>query len=414
MKTTRFLIIINILFIVTGIVIEPSLTIVGNLNALIIGSDTLITDYFVTGSIGSAFLNAGLVGLISISLLKLFKNESKGIAFASVMLMSGFSFFGKNIYNIWPIILGTYVYARFKKKDFGDLLPVSFFATSFSPIVSEFAFVYQGPLLFRIALSWGVGISVGFVVVLLASRLYSVHKGYNLYNVGFTIGILSTIYVSLVKSFGYTIENELIWYQGDTSKLYIYFFTIFIIILIYSLYQLRFNLKPYKSLLKTTGHNADYLATYGIYTIFLNMSINVIATLLFLLVYKVPLNGPIIGGVLTIAGFSASGKHLRNITPIFLGALLGSFTKTWSITDPAVILSVLFGTGLAPIAGTFGPLAGIIASYINSSVVLNTGTLHGGLNLYNTGFAIGITCAVIVPIFEVVFKLKNPNDIELL
>lgn len=407
MKTTRFLITFNILLILTGLFIEPSGAIISNLRQLIITGDTLITDYFVTGSIGSSFLNAGLVGLMSIILLKVFKNESKGIAFASVMLMSGFSFFGKNIYNIWPIILGTYVFARFKKKDFGDLLPVSFFATSFSPIVSEFAFVYQGPLLLRIALSWSVGISVGFVVVLLASRLYSVHKGYNLYNVGFTIGILSTVYVSLVKSFGYTIHNELIWYRGDTSHLYLYFTVLFIILGAYALISLRFDFRNYKSLLKTTGHSADYLSAFGFETMILNMSTNALFAILFLYFYEIPMNGPIIGGVLTIAGFSASGKHIRNIYPIFLGALLGSLTKTWSITDPAVVLSVLFGTGLAPIAGAFGPLAGIIASYINSSVVLNTGALHGGLNLYNTGFAIGITCAVVVPLFEVVFKLRK-------
>ena len=42
-----------------------------------------------------------------------------------------------------------------------------------------------------------------------------------------------------------------------------------------------------------------------------------------------------------------------------------------------------FATGLAPIAGQFGWKWGIAAGVIHASVVLNTGFLHGGLNLYN-------------------------------
>ena len=93
--------------------------------------------------------------------------------------------------------------------------------------------------------------------------------------------------------------------------------------------------------------------------------------------------------------------------PIFVGVYLGSVTKVWSIQDPSIVLSALFGTGLAPLAGSFGFLAGAVASYLNSSVVLNTGFLHGGLNLYNTGFAIGIVCALIVPLYEAISRKKK-------
>jgi Protein of unknown function (DUF1576) len=39
------------------------------------------------------------------------------------------------------------------------------------------------------------------------------------------------------------------------------------------------------------------------------------------------INGPVIGAILTIVGFSAYGKHPRNITPIMLGVFLGSLAK---------------------------------------------------------------------------------------
>ena len=111
-------------------------------------------------------------------------------------------------------------------------------------------------------------------------------------------------------------------------------------------------------------------------------------------------NGPTLGGLLTIAGFSAMGKTPLNITPILLGVMLGSVTKDWSLTDPPIQLAALFGTTLAPIAGEFGWIAGVLAGYIHSSVVLNVGVLHAGFNLYNNGFAGGIVAAILVPLIE--------------
>lgn len=67
------------------------------------------------------------------------------------------------------------------------------------------------------------------------------------------------------------------------------------------------------------------------------------------------------------------------------GVYLASFTKTWAINQPSPILALLFSTTLAPVAGRFGPVAGIIAGYLHSSVALNVGIVYGGMNLYNNG-----------------------------
>jgi hypothetical protein len=69
-------------------------------------------------------------------------------------------------------------------------------------------------------------------------------------------------------------------------------------------------------------------------------------------------------------------------------------------------LMMLFLTGLAPIAKEFGFIPAVIAAFINASVTQNTGNLHGGLVLYNTGFSIGVTCAFIIPIYETIFAHK--------
>ena len=112
------------------------------------------------------------------------------------------------------------------------------------------------------------------------------------------------------------------------------------------------------------------------------------------------LNGPTIGGIFTIVGFSSTGKHLRNIAPVMLGVCLASLAKSWSLTDPSPMLALLLSTTLAPIAGEFGFLAGILAGFLHSSVALNVGIVYGGMNLYNNGFAGGIVAIFLVPVIQ--------------
>ena len=98
-------------------------------------------------------------------------------------------------------------------------------------------------------------------------------------------------------------------------------------------------------------------------------------------------------------GFSTAFS-LANLFYCFIGVVLGSLTKIWNINDPAVLLAALFGTSLAPIAGHYGWAWGVVAGFLNSSVALCSGVLHGGMNLYNTGFSAGIVAAFLVPLLE--------------
>ena len=107
--------------------------------------------------------------------------------------------------------------------------------------------------------------------------------------------------------------------------------------------------------------------------------------------------------------FSDKGKHLFNILPIMLGVALGGITKQWDPNSPSAQLAALFGTTLAPISGTFGPIAGIITGFIHSSVVLHAGMGYSGVNLYNNGFAGAIVSIVVYPVFIRMFR-QNTYD----
>lgn len=169
-------------------------------------------------------------------------------------------------------------------------------------------------------------------------------------------------------------------------------------------------------LLQTSGtSHTDYFKAFGSACVYFNMGINGMVATLLLLAVGGDINGPTIGGIFTIVGFSATGKHIRNILPIMAGVYLGSLTKNWSITDPSCTLAFLFSTTLAPIAGEFGIIAGIIAGYLHSSVALNVGMINSGMNLYNNGFAGGLVAITLVPVIQsfISRRARANSDISL-
>ena len=65
----------------------------------------------------------------------------------------------------------------------------------------------------------------------------------------------------------------------------------------------------------------------------------------------------LIAGIFTIVGFSALGKHIKNCIPIVLGTMIAAMLFQFDIASTSIIVAVLFSTTLAPISGTYGPLA---------------------------------------------------------
>jgi hypothetical protein len=89
------------------------------------------------------------------------------------------------------------------------------------------------------------------------------------------------------------------------------------------------------------------------------------------------------------------------------GVMLGYLLTGVSLSTTGAMLTVLFATTLAPIAGHFGPLAGVLAGLVHMSLISNTAYLHGGMNLYNNGFTGGFVAAVLAPLFQTYLKKKG-------
>ena len=102
-------------FIVAGLFMQPIDEIFRGIVEIIREPDFLITDYFVIGGVGAAFINAGVLTLICIGIMYALDMNFDGHTITSTCLMFGFSLFGKNLLNIWMILLGVFLYAKYHK-----------------------------------------------------------------------------------------------------------------------------------------------------------------------------------------------------------------------------------------------------------------------------------------------------------
>lgn len=373
---------------------------------LILHPDALITDYSAVGGFGATFFNAGLIMALSTTIVKLSRVTFSGPTIACVFLMSGFSMFGKNIANIWPIIFGVYLFSRFQRESFSKYVYIALYGTALSPMITEVALEF-GSYWLKLLAVLSCGIVIGFMLPPLATYCLRVHQGYNLYNVGFAAGLVGTLLVSIMKSFGYEVNNSLSWTYENNPLVIAYILTLSFVLMAVGWFGVQ-DKKSIKRIYRHSGRLvADFILMDGLPVTLFNMgSLGIVATL-YILITGGTINGATMGGILTIIGFGAFGKHLRNVIPVVGGVYLGSLVKVWNINDPSVQLAALFGTSLAPISGQFGWPYGLLVGFIHSSMALNTGILHAGLNLYNNGFSAGILALIIVPIIETFKKSRE-------
>jgi hypothetical protein len=92
---------------------------------------------------------------------------------------------------------------------------------------------------------------------------------------------------------------------------------------------------------------------------------------------------------------------------VVCGVLVAIFLFGKDIYAPTPLLAILFGTALAPLAGEFGPAIGFLAGFLHLVIVDRTGVWHGGMDLYNNGFAAGLTATLIVSIIEWYRSTRN-------
>ena len=204
-------IIFSLGLILLGLLLDEPANILPGLYNIITMQDVLITDYVQIAGPGAALVNAALVTIISICIIRFSGDPYNGFTIVEMGLMSGFSLFGKNIVNIWPILLGTWLYAKYQKEPFAKYASVGLLATALGPLVSYMAL---GSVHASLPLGAVTGILIGFVLPSLSSYTYKVQNGMNLYNMGFACGLFAMMVVPILTAWGDKPDSVLFWAQG--------------------------------------------------------------------------------------------------------------------------------------------------------------------------------------------------------
>ena len=371
------------------------------MNKIIWSTDALITDYFELAGHGAAFFNAALVLTIGIVLVIIAKLPFTGITTAALAIDTCFGFWGKNPVNIFPIFLGVMLYAKLHKVSIGRYLYTALFGACLGPVITEVMYKLSFPFEINLIVTFILGILIGMALPPLSSHTISMHMGYNLYNVGFSGGIIAFAIVCLMRSMGVDVEPKFIWkdgcHIGITIGVYIYFLLTFL----YGLWLKEGKVSALSKILKHPGRAiADFVIMDGPGVTLMNMALVGMFAETYVLLIGGDLSGPVQGAVLMVFGYGAFGAHLKNYTPVLAGVLISCIFTQFTPTTPGILIASIFCVGLAPIAGQFGVLAGIGAGILHAAIVMYSSQLYGGLNLYNNGFSCGWVAIIMVPLIE--------------
>ena len=395
---------LSVMLMILAFIIESPQSLVNGMMTILVSPSQLFTDYMEIASVGSTLLNVAIMLGISIYSYKKLEIPLNGTVIGSLGMLAGFSFFGKNLFNSIPFMIGVWIYTKVTKQNYRNYVIVGLFGSALGPLISFLAFSGVLPEGWSVLIAYALGIFIGFILPQLSTQFLGFHQGFSLYNVGFTAGIIGMVVLGFMNAFGIEVETRTL--TSTQSPLILYQLLIgFCVILIVTSFYLHFKKKEkyhFKLLLKLSGRlPSDFVEMTNLATVTLNMSIIGFILLGYVLMNGGQLNGPIVGSIIGVMSFGAFGNQVKNTVPVLVGIMIGSYLTGVEPTSTSALIAAIFGTTLAPVSGYYGPLAGMIAGFVHITLVSHVVVMHGGLNLYNNGFAGGFVAAVLVPIFEI-------------
>lgn len=396
-----------VLLLAVGLLMGSWRAIPSGLYRIMTFQDVLITDYLAVVDPAAAFANAALVGGLSLLILWRCRMPVNGYTMVVLGLMTGFSFFGKNLLNTLPILAGTWLYAKVKRKPFAKYAGAGLLATALGPAVSFFALDSGWG---HIGLGLLMGVVIGFCMPPLSSYTYKVQNGMNLYNMGFACGLMALVIVPVMAAMDRSPTTALHWSVQYRRPILLFLCGLCAgLVALGTLMGGKGAWRAWRRILRTSGRSpSDYLLTFGLAPALINMGLTGAVAVAYLLLTGADFNGPVIGGVFSVIGFAAFGKHPLNTAPVMAGVGLGG-VLLHSLANPSIQLAGLFGTTLAPLSGHFGWPVGILAGFLHSCIVLRAGVAAEGVNLYNNGFSAGILAIVLYGVLTPLIGHRRRN-----
>ncbi len=400
LKKNMYIPLLMILLFILSLIVEPIKTLIPGYIDILTSKSILITDYLAIGGLNSTLLNVFTTLSLNFLLVKILKLRITGPIFAGIMLLTGYSFFGINTINFIPIYLGIFVYSKIKKIEYRALIISIIFSCGIAGLISFIYFGLNISLLISIPLGILTGVLLGMIIPAIASHVIIFHSGYNLYNLGFTLGLISMIAFALFKAFGIDVSPLDITSTKYHIHLLVGLFVISIFFIVVGLLN-KETIPNYKKLLKRSGRLVqDFIRDYTIDAVCLNIGINLLFCILLVEILNIEITGPLISGIFAIVGFSAMGKHIKNIIPVILGSLIAIFVTHVDINNVSVQIGIFFVTALSPLSGRYGIIIGLIAGFLHIIIAPLVSGFQGPFNLYLNGLIGGFIAAVLISIIE--------------
>lgn len=380
----------------------------------------LTKDYFFTeiGSVSGCLLNFALTGTLFCALMFLPGVNVTGVTVAAYGLSVGFCSYGVNLLNVLPFQLGILIYSKIKHETFGKNLNFAMFSCALAPLVSEVLWRYpstevHGLTVLGVALALLIGIVTGLAMPALCAHAQNFHKGYDLYNAGPAAGFLCfTLFAIMYKALGIT-APEIKGTLGEGSPIFVNAFciTIFVLLLIFGYILNGNSFKGYGKLLKDSGYKVDFAAKYGIGPCVINFGVYGLFIMAYYNLVGATFTGPTFGAIWNMLAFVAAGSTPLNVLPIMIGYVLAAQFGATAINAQAIVIGLCFASGLAPVTGRYGWIAGIVGAIMHYCLVTSVPAIHGGFTVYNGGFTAGLVCFVLIPVLESYFKNKDERKL---
>ncbi len=362
----------------------------------------LLNDFTLVAGTGSALLNAALVASVGLVIVRVVDVRLSGPTLAAIWTMFGFGLFGKTLLNVIPILVGVGISARIAGKRYPDYVLMALFGTALGPLVTALAFESGLATEAALPLALGGGLFVGILLPPLAISLLRLHQGFNLYNVGLTCGFIGIFAAALLAASGSDFAATGAWNTDPSLLLQLLVPAASLIFLATAVVMGgRGAFKDLAKIMRLSGQlPSDFMTMVSVEGALANAGVMGFVTWSYVLLVGGPLNGPVVGGLFTIIGFATFGKHAKNGLPVLAGVVLATLLFGKGLTTPGPLLAALFALTLSPLAGEFGWPVGVVAGILHLLIVEQTGSWHMGVNLYNNGFAGGLTATVLVAIVE--------------
>ena len=235
-----------------------------------------------------------------------------------------------------------------------------------------------------------------------AAALRKSHEGFNLYNVGFAAGILGLGLFAVFRTLGVDQQILPYWSSGHNFELSIFLLVMAFYYIVCGVLT-KANALSFKELISLDAEDYDFFKKYS-EKAYVSMGLLGLGCFVLMFATRAEYSGPVLGGAVSVIGFGAFGKSLVSSGIIASGAMIAAVVSS-QFTDlyfnhRGFMLAILFSTCLAPIAKRFGWKWGLLAGFVHLSLATNVGIFHGGMNLYNNGFAGGLTAMIIIPIIH--------------